>query len=213
VISPPHIPSFEVSLKRANLYNALAEMNVMYQVVLLHRLTAELLSPYKMLVIPNIPYMDADQIAAIRTYKERGGKIYTIGSSRELRELASLQSPASMLDDAHNEPGRRQLLAKINQLAGEQVITVPGTQYVAANVVKKMDSDRIILHFVNYHTPINSVHVSVNLDGVVPRVDGKRIQLFSPDGNVAELEAASVRGTRVEFVLPKLDVYDVVTIN
>jgi hypothetical protein len=213
VVSPPHIPSFEVSLKRANLYNALAEMNVMYQVVLLHRLTAELLSPYKMIVIPNIPYMDADQIAAIRTYKERGGKIYTIGSSRELRELANVQSPASMLEEAQNEPGRRQLLAKINQLSGEQVITIPGIQYVAANVVKKTDSDRIILHFVNYHTPINSVHVSVNLDGVVTRIEGKRIQLFSPDGNVAELEAASVRGTRVEFVLPKLDVYDVVTIN
>jgi hypothetical protein len=213
VVSPPHIPSFEVSLKRANLYNALAEMNVMYEVVLLHRLTAELLSSYKTIVIPNIPYVDADQIAALRTYKERGGKIYTIGSSRELRELANVQSPASMLDDVQNELGRRQLLAKVNQLSGEQVITIPGAQYVAANVVKKTNGDRIILHFVNYHTPLNSVHVSVNLDGVVKRIEGKRIQLFSPDGNVAELEATSVRGTRVEFVLPKLDVYDVVTIN
>src|SRR5512146_2226484 len=144
VVSPPHIPSFEVSLKRANLYNALAEMNVMYDVVLLHRLTAELLSPYKMIIIPNIPYMDAGQIAAIRAYKKKGGKIYTIGSSRELRELADAQSPASLLDEAQSEPGRRGLLAKINQFSGEQVITLPGTQYVAANVVNKTDSDRII---------------------------------------------------------------------
>ncbi len=213
VISPPHIPSFEVSLKRDNLYNALAEMNVMYDVVLLHRLTPELLSPYKMIVIPNIPYMDAGQIAAIRSYKEKGGKIYTIGSSRELRELANLQSPVSLLEETKNQPGRRELLANINQLSGEQVITMPGTQYVAANVVKKTGSDRVILHFVNYHTPLTNVHVSVNLEGVVKRIDGKRIQLLSPDGGADQIGAVSVRGTQVELVLPKLDIYDIVTIN
>jgi hypothetical protein len=213
VVSPPHIPSFEVSLKRDDLYNALAETNVMYDVVLLHRLTPELLSPYKAIVIPNIPYMDADQIAAIRAYRKEGGKVYTIGSSRELRELADVQSPASMLDEAQNEPGRRELLAKINQLSGEQVITIPGTNYIAANVVKKTDSDRVILHFVNYHSPLKNVRVSVNLDGVVKQIDSKRIQLFSPDGGAAKIGAASVRGTRLEFVLPELDVYDVVAIN
>ncbi len=213
VVSPPHIPSFEVSLKRDNLYNALAEMNVMYDVVLLHRLTPELLSPYKMIVIPNIPYMDAGQIAAIRAYKEKGGKIYTIGSSRELRELANLQSSASLLEEAKNQPGRRKLLANINQLSGEQVITIPGTQYVAANVVRKTDSDRVILHFVNYHTPLTNVHVSVNLEGVIKQIDGKRIQLLSPDGGAEQIGAVSVRGTQVELVLPKLDVYDIVTIN
>jgi GTP-binding protein EngB required for normal cell division len=172
-----------------------------------------LLSPYKAIVIPNIPWMDADQIAAIRTYKKNGGKIYTVGSSRELRELADVQSPASMLDEAQNETGRRELMVKINQLSGEQVITIPGTNYVAANVVKKTDSERVILHFVNYHTPLKNVRVSVNLDGVIKQIDSKRIQLFSPDGGVTEIEVASVRGTKVEFVLPELDVYDVVTIN
>ena len=213
VVSPPHIPSFEVSLKRDNLYNALAETNVMYDIVFLHRLTPELLSPYKAIIIPNIPYMDAGQLAALRAYKSGGGKVYAIGSSRELRELADLQSPASMLDEAQNEPGRRELLAKINQLSGEQVITIPGTNYVAANVVKKTDSGRVILHFVNYHTPLKNVRVSVDLDGVVKQIDNKRIQLFSPDGGAAKIEAVSVRGTRVEFVLPELDVYDVVAIN
>jgi hypothetical protein len=213
VVSPPHIPSFEVTLKRDNLYNALAESNVMYDVVLLHRLTPELLSRYKAIVIPNIPWMDAGQIAAIRKYKKNGGKIYTIGSSRELWELADVQSPASILDEVQNEKGRRELMVKINQLSGEQVITIPGTNYVAANVVKKTDSDRVILHFVNYHTPLKNVRVSVNLDGVIKQIDSKRIHLFSPDGGAKEIEVASVRGTQVEFVLPELDVYDVVAIN
>jgi hypothetical protein len=212
VVSPPHIPSFEVSLKRDNLYNALAEMNVMYDVVLLHRLTGELLSPYKMIAIPNIPYMDAGQMAALRAYKQKGGKVYTIGSSRELRQLADVQSPASMLDAVQNQSGRAELLSRINQLSGGQVITIPESWYVAANVVKKTDSGRIILHFVNYHAPLSNVKVKVNLEGVVNRV-GTRIQLFSPDGAAAGVEATAIRGTEVEFVLPKLDVYDVVTIN
>ena len=213
VVSPPHIPSFEVTLKRANLYNALAESNVMYEVVLLHRLTPELLSRYKVIVIPNIAWMDADQIEAIRTYRKNGGKIYTIGSSRELRELADVQSPASMLEEAENENGRRELLSKIEQLSGEQVITIPGTNYVAANVVRKTDSDRIIVHFVNYNTPLKNVRVSVNLDGVLKQIDNKRIKVLSPDGGAKAIEVLSVRGAKVEFVLPELDVYDVVVIN
>ena len=213
VLSPPHIPSFEVSLKRDNLFNALAEMNVMYDVVLLHRLTGELLSPYKMIVIPNIPYMDAGQIAALRAYKDKGGKIYTIGSSPELRQLADVQSPASMLEELQHQPGRAELLSRISQLSGGQVITIPGARYVAANVVRKTDNGRVILHFVNYHTPLQNVKVKVNLEGVVKGIDSGRIQLFSPDAGAREVEAASVRGTQLEFVLPKLDVYDVVTIN
>lgn len=213
MLSPPHIPSFEVSLKRDNLYNALAEMNVMYDVVLLHRLTGELLSHYKMIVIPNIPYMDAGQIAALRAYKEKGGKIYTIGSSPELRQLADVQSPAAMLDELQHPSGREQLLSRISQLSGGQVITISGARYVAANVVRKTDSGRVILHFVNYHTPLQNVKVTVNLKGVVGRIDSSRIQLFSPDAGVSQVAAASVQGTQLEFVLPKLDVYDVVTIN
>lgn len=213
VVSPPHIPSFEVSLKRDNLYRALAESNVMYEVLLLHRLTPDVLSRYKAIVIPNIPWMDADQIAAIRTYKKNGGRVYAIGSSSELREIADMQSPAIMLDQVQTEAGRRELLANINQLSGEQVITLPETRYVAANVVKKTDGDRIILHFVNYDAPLKNVRVSVNLEGVIKQIDSQRIQLFSPDGNVGNLGQASVHGTRLEFVLPALDVYDVVAIN
>ncbi len=213
VVSPPHIPSFEVTLKRTNLYNALAESNVMYDVVLLHRLTPEVLAPYKAIIIPNIPWVDTDQFAAIRTYKQHGGKIYTIGSSRELRELADVQSPASMLEEVQQESGRQELLARINALSGEQVIKIPETKYVAANVVKKADSNRVIVHFVNYHTPLKNVRVTLNLDGIVPQIDSKRIELFSPDDGVTQVKIAAVRGTEVDFVLPELDVYAVVAIN
>jgi hypothetical protein len=213
IISPPHIPSFEVSLKRDNLYNALAESNVMYEVVLLHRLTPELLSTYKAILIPNIPYVDSDQLAVLRRYKETGGKIYTIGSNRELRELGDIQSPAAMLEEAQNVPGRKELLANISQLSGDQLIALPGSSYVATNVVKKTDTGRVILHFVNYNTPLKNVRVRLNLEGVVEQIDPKSLQLLSPDGSARQPGTPTVRGTQLEFVLPELEVYDVVTIN
>ncbi|HET7209669.1 MAG TPA: hypothetical protein VFI95_24065 [Terriglobales bacterium] len=213
VISPPHIPSFEVNLKRDNLYNALAENNVMYDVVLLHRLTPDLLAKYKAIVIPNIPWIDNDQLAIIRSYKQSGGKIYTIGSTWDLRELADIQSPAAMLEDAQHDNGRRELIANLDRLSGEQVIKIEGANYVAANVVRKSNSGRVIVHFVNYHKPLKDVHVSMNLDGVVDRIDSGRIQMLSPDGVARQVKAVSVAGTRVEFLVPELDVYDVVTIN
>lgn len=213
VLSPPHIPSFEVSLKRDNLYKALAEMNVMYDVVLLHRMTPELLASYKAVVIPNIPYMDADQLSAIRAYRQSGGKVYTIGSNRELENLADLRSPASMLESVQNETGRRDLMENLEQLSGEQLVRIHETKYVAANLVRKTNSDRLILHVVNYHTPLKNVRVSVNLEGIAKKVDAKRIRLYSPDREAMDLVATSVRGNSVEFVLPELDVYDVVTIN
>ncbi len=62
ILAPPHIPSFEVSLKRESLYNALSELSVMYDVVLLHKLSDDkLLSKYKAIIIPNIPWIDESQ--------------------------------------------------------------------------------------------------------------------------------------------------------
>jgi hypothetical protein len=53
----------------------------------------------------------------------------------------------------------------------------------------------------------------VNLDGVLKQIDNKRIKVLSPDGGAKAIEVLSVRGAKVEFVLPELDVYDVVVIN
>jgi hypothetical protein len=80
-------------------------------------------------------------------------------------------------------------------------------------VVKKTDTGRVILHFVNYNTPLKNVRVHVNLEGVVEQIDPKSLQLLSPDAGVRQPGTPTVRGTQLEFVLPELDVYDVVTIN
>jgi hypothetical protein len=68
------------------------------------------------------------------------GKIYTIGSSRELRNLL-MCNLSLMLEEAENENGRWNCWPRSGIIRG-QVVTIPGTNYVAANVVRKTDSDR-----------------------------------------------------------------------
>ena len=213
IVAPPHIPSFEVSLTRESLYNALAEMNIMYDVVLLDQLTPEMLAGYDAIIIPNIPWIEAQQLDAIKTYKEKGGKIYTIGSMAELQELADDTSPADIFARLTEDAAREELRNKLMNMEGDPLISISGTEYVAANIVHKNGSDRYVLHFVNYDQPLENVRVKVNLEGYPIKISKKSITLFSPDKMPEKIKEISVRGRTVEFVLPVLEIYDIVVLN
>ncbi len=213
VVAPPHIPSFEVSLTRESLYNALVEMNIMYDILLLHRLTPKMLAPYKAIIIPNIAWLEHQQLAAIQAYKNSGGKIYTIGSTQELRDLADIFSPADIFASLSEAAPRADLRAKIVSLAGEPLLTLSGAPYVAANVVRKNSTDRFILHFVNYDKPLQNVHVKLNLEGMPVKMNKKQVQCWSPDAVPQNIDPVVVKGKVLEFTLPVLEVYDVVVVN
>jgi hypothetical protein len=214
VVAPPHIPSFEVSLTRESLYNALVEMNIMYDVLLLHRLTPEALAPYKAIIIPDISWVEEKQLAAVQAYKKSGGKIYTIGSAPELRDLATSLSPAELFAGLGDSPAREELRARMASLEGEPLITLTGAPYVAANVVRKNGTDRFILHFVNYDKPLQDVRVRLNLEGMPVKINRKKVQCWSPDLTAPlQVSQIAVKGRTLEFTLPALDVYDVVTVN
>jgi hypothetical protein len=213
VVAPPHIPSFEVSLTRESLYNALVEMNIMYDVLLLHRLTPEALAPYKAIIIPDISWVEAKQLAALQAYKKSGGKIYTIGSAPELRDLATGLSPAELFAGLGDSQAREELRLRMASLEGEPLITLTGAPYVAANVVRKNGTDRFILHFVNYDKRLQHVRVRLNLEGMPVRINGKKVQCWSPDITEPKVSQIAVKGRTLEFTLPVLDVYDVVTVN
>ncbi|UCE08254.1 MAG: hypothetical protein JSW07_09625, partial [bacterium] len=213
IIAPPHIPSFEVSLTRESLYNALAEMNIMYDVLLLHRLTSEMLSHYKAVIIPNIPWVEANQLAAIKSYKKSGGKIYTIGSMGALQQFADDISSADIFLRLYEKGVREELRNKIKNLEGEPLISLTNAGYVAANVVQKNGTDRFILHFVNYDKPLENVRVRVNLDEYPIKLNKNKIKMLSPDMVPQQVQEISVKGNTAEFVLPVLNIYDVVILN
>jgi hypothetical protein len=213
VLAPPLIPSFEVSLARESLYKALAEMNIMYEVLLLHRISTEMLSRYRAIIVTDIPWMEASQFAAIEAYKKAGGKLYTIGSAKRIRDLSDVVAPGGLFGRLAEPSVRQELLESLRHLEGEPLVMVEGARYVAANLVRKESPKQFILHLVNYDTPVQNLKVKVNLDGVADAIDGGSLRLYSPDSVPKTVNVIKASGKMVEFQVPVLEVYDVITFN
>ena len=142
-----------------------------------------------------------------------GGKIYTIGSSNDLRELADIYSPSSLIQEIQGETKRREFIKNLHQLSGDPLITLENAKYVIANIAKKEGTDRIIVHFVNYSDARENIEVKLNLEGFVNGINKESITLLSPDSVPQKIEKVSVKGAQVELTIPKLDIYDILVIN
>ncbi len=213
VLAPPLVPSFEVTLRRESLYKALAEMSIMYDVLLLHHVTPELLSHYKAIIVTDIPWMDADQYAAIDAFKKGGGKLYVIGSAKKIRDMSDAVAPADLFARLAEPAVRKELSESIRRLEGEPLVTVEGARYVAANLVRKQNQKRFILHLVNYDRPVQNLTVRVNLNGIADAIDPGSVHLYSPDSVSKTVKVIKSNGSSVEFLVSELDVYDIITIE
>jgi hypothetical protein len=213
VLAPPLVPSFEVALRRESLYKALAEMSVMYDVLLLHHVTPELLSRYKAIIITDIPWLDSDQWSALQAFKQRGGKLYTIGSAKKVRDISDLVSAADLFGKLGEPAARKELSQSLRRLEGEPLVTVEGAGYVAANLVRRQDQKRFILHLVNYDRPAQNLKVKINLGGIADAIDPASLRLYSPDPVSKAVKVTKASGSTVEFQVPELDVYSIITIN
>jgi hypothetical protein len=212
VIAPPLVPSFEVSLKRDNLYNTLAEMNVMYEVILLHNLNnIESLDRYKTLIFPNIPWVSKDVIELIKMFKENGGKIITIGSAEELRNLSDVQIPTSIFSQLDDDEGRNNLVSKISEVTGSKIISIEsGSEYIVGNIVQKRGTNRYLLHFVNYNKPVKNVKVKVDLNSIVDGIEENSLKIITPDKISTELTDVKYDSNKLEFTMSELKIYNVV---
>lgn len=211
IVAPPLVPSFEVSLKRDNLYNTLAEMSVMYEVILLHRLNdIEMLNKYKTLIIPDIQWLEKDVVALLEQYKNNGGKIITIGSTKELRDLADIQLPTSALKELDKTDGRKTIVNEIEELTGSKIISIEsGSEYIAANIVHKKGTNRYFLHFVNYKDPVENVKVKVDLQNISSGVKEGSLKLFTPDKVNTELKEIEYDNNKLEFTMSELKIYTI----
>jgi hypothetical protein len=191
----------------------MAELNIMYDVQLLARIDSELLAKYSAVVVPDIPYIENEQLKVLQAYKKNGGKIYTIGSTKTLKDLADVYSPSSLIQEIQDEAKRGEFLKNLSQLSGEPLITLNNAQNVIANIARKNGTDKFIVHFVNYSDARENVEVKLNLEGFAKAIDKNSITLLSPDAVPQKVEKVSVKGARIEFTIPKLDIYDIVVIN
>jgi hypothetical protein len=92
-------------------------------------------------------------------------------------------------------------------------VSIGDARYVIANLVKKNSQNRYVLHLVNYDKPVKNVRVKVNLEGVAEAINAKGLRLLSPDAVPKELKVTKASAKAVEFVVPALDVYSVVTFD
>ncbi len=152
------------------------------------------------------------RLAAVRAYKKGGGKIYTIGSTAELQQLADLISPTELFTTLKEKSGRKILLNNIGQLTGDQIISIQGSPHVVANVVHKRGTDHYIIHVVNYDQPVKNIQIKINLDGFVENLAGE-VQLFTPDAVSAIPVNVQTSENSISFILPELDIYNVVVIK
>lgn len=212
VLAPPLVPSFEVSLKRDNLYNTLAEMNVMYEVILLHRLdNIEMLNKYKTLILPNITWVAKNVIELIKQFKKNGGKIITIGSAKELRDLADVQMSTSIFNELDVLEGRRSLVSKISEVTGSKIISIESdSKYIMGNIVHKRGTNRYFLHFVNYNEPVKNVKVNVDLTNIVESIKENSLKIFTPDKINTELKNVKYDNNKIEFTMSELKIYNIV---
>jgi hypothetical protein len=66
---------------------------------------------------------------------------------------------------------------------------------------------------VNYDQPAKNVSVRVNLDGVAEAVNAKSLRVYSPDAVPKTASVTNATGKIIEFQLPELGVYSIVTFN
>jgi hypothetical protein len=213
LLSPPVIPSFETSVKRVQLYDTLIEMNIMYDILLLPKLSPGLLARYDLIIVPDIPWLDTGQLAALREYKEKGGKVYVIGSSKELQDRSTLIAPAYLCHETKKENVRLELLRDLEKLLPNRMITLENSENLLVNMVKKRDTDQVIIHFVNYTDIMNNVRVKLNLEGLFKNYDEKNIRLFSPDEVKEEINSITFEDKQIGFTIPELKIYNMVVIN
>lgn len=213
VLAPPVIPSFEASVKRIQLYNALIEMNIMFELLLLPKLTPALLARYDVIIVPDIPWLKEEQLAAVRAYKERGGKILVMGSCLDLQELGTIKSPARLCHETQQDEVRKEFLNHLNELLPKRIIQLDNAEHVLANVVQKTGSDQVIIHVVNYLNTVKNLRIRLNLEGIVDSVIKDKIKVYSPDHTNNKAHSIEVNGKKIEFIISDLKIYDIVVIN
>ena len=213
LLALPQIPSREVrNMERAPFYNAMGELNFMYDVVYISRLNASSLNGYKAVVVADVRYLSDGQIRILEKFKQDGGQILSVGSAENVRKTSSLTLPQSVIADILKPPVREEFRQAVIKVSGEPQVTVQNGPYVISNLVKQK-SGRLIFHLVNYEKPVDNLTVKLDLTGVVNKVDPKSFRMYTPDDVPAEIKDLTVQGTAVSFTVPRLAIYNVVAFN
>lgn len=205
---------------------ALIDAHVLTEVVVDERLTPERLASRRAVVLPGVTVLSDGQAAALAGFAAGGGRVLAVGG-QPWRKPDGSRLPTDAIGSA-TAVGSTNAEAVIESLdAGEGIgrtlIDAPWTLRVCGFA----EPGRRLLHFVNFNRdeiaakalkgpaaecPLPAEGVRVRLV-VPPGETVRRVRAYSPDragpARIAFRQAAGA----VEFVVPRIDVYEVVEIR
>jgi hypothetical protein len=191
------VPVAQIALMSAGPQNPLADefikQSVLFETkVLPHMDKGVPLDRFKVLVVPpNLPKRSAEQKARLDQFAAGGGIIIRAGKAE--REIAARAEAAA---------------------AGPRLSLEP-CRYVLGQLTRKPDGRSLILHLLNYdhHAAAENVKVRLDLNGLVEDLSRWEVKVLSPDETQPQLAVLSLHRRIIEFTVPRIEHYTVVTFS
>lgn len=106
------------------------------------------LSPYKLVVLPNVAAISDAQYAALKRFRSKGGKIAVLGDFGLRREdYAKRKKPLALLDNIGLKPGEGANAPALKEAIGKYAVVCSDTTNVRINIFPKGDAYQI--HFLS----------------------------------------------------------------
>ena len=197
------------------LFDFLSQQSIQYDVLLLSRLSLDTLRRYPVVVLPGIEAISSRQVAILKDFQRSGGKVYGLGGSLTSKDLSDAYSSVSVMVELGNNPAARsEVSERINELLGRRIVEVLGANSVLALVSRITGTERTVIHLLNYQdVPQNNVSLKLDLSFLSQDPVSSPIRSHSPDSASALLENLKIQGKKLQFTLPRLHTYQVVTVN
>ena len=178
--------------------------------------SSETLQKYKMIILPGNDVMDNNIIPLISDYLEMGGKIILIAPLDP--RLGSLRdgfpSQVEYLDDWIQDNTSQEFTSIVNNSIN-RIVDNTFSKKIVIQLWK--NSDKIIIHLVNYNFDLdngvieeNNVPISIN---ILLDKTPKSIKVISPDFEQKVNLDFNYSEGNIQFTVPKLKVWDVLLIE
>jgi hypothetical protein len=195
------------------LLHLLAQSSVQFEVCTVPRLTGQALEGRRAVVAAGVEEWSGNQLDLLDAFRRAGGKIYSIGGTASVAELAAARSSQLVLATVHRAAeARAEVSAKLAEILPLRGVRLETRGHVLATVTKAGPSGRPVIHVVN-HDAEPQVNVGVALDlGFVPGpLAAGSMRVLSPDPGSDRAANVIVTATRVTLTRPKLQTYTIIT--
>lgn len=188
------------------------ERRVPFQIIYDHHLAD--LSGYRVLVLAGCPGLSDEQVGQIKRFVDKGGSLCIVGPLATHDEWM-IQRDKPALDDlpaervARIEPGA-DILAAINKLCPAGLaVSIDAPANVCVELTRQ--TNRTLVHLVNYQSEVPAENVRVHLRGNWKKPP--RVTLASPDAATETTVESIQKPGGIEFTVPETKIYTIAVVD